>query len=57
MASDPEAEARRLERLIVDLRAELIRQGFELRRLARQLDHSEHHYAIPTVRETPWHGA
>jgi hypothetical protein len=57
MASDPEAEARRLERLIVDLRAQVMQQGFELRRLARQLDHSEHRYAIPTVRETPWHSA
>jgi hypothetical protein len=55
MAGDPEAEARRLEQLIVDLRAEVMHQGFELRRLARQLDHTEHHYAIPTVRETPWH--
>jgi hypothetical protein len=57
MASDPEAEARRLEQLIVDLRAQVMQQGFELRRLARQLDHTEHHYAIPTVRETPWHSA
>jgi hypothetical protein len=46
-----EAEVRHLERQVLDLRAQLARQAIELRRLARQIDHREHHYAVPTVRE------
>jgi hypothetical protein len=46
-----EAEVRHLEQQILDLRAQLARQSLELRRLARQIDHTEHHYAVPTVRE------
>jgi hypothetical protein len=52
-APEPEAEARRLEQQVLDLRAQLARQAIELRRLARQIDHREHHYAVPTVREMP----
>jgi hypothetical protein len=47
-----ELEARTLEQQqqILDLRAQLVLQGVELRRLARGLG-LQHRYATPTVRE------